>query len=261
VVAASPPPTSATGAGASDRYLAGVSSAGTSVTIWNLTDHDTPPIKWSEPGQAISSISWDRQDNLWVVLRNSSIFMLSAVTGKATSASFNGLGTGTLISLSVAPDGVRVALIVQSASGAQQVEMTGIDRGSCDVNCGRRESLAGQLQLVQGPLALGGPDIADAISLAWYNQDNLCVLDQSGSTSDLYEVPVTGGSPSGAYPVSASGPTPSSAYPESIAAGNTANVLVAGMSNGQLMITTGLGEVWQPLGPGVAPAYSVSPDV
>jgi hypothetical protein len=191
------------------------------------------------------------------VLRDSSIYVLSAATRKVTPATFDGLGSGSVTSLSVAPDGVRAALIVQNESGTQeQVELAGIDLGDCRVNCTRSDSLGGgQPVLVQGP-TLGGPSIADPTSLTWYNKDNLYVLDQAGSATDLYEVPVTGGSPSSPYQVSA-GPSGSNAVAETIAAASTQNVLVAGMSNGQLLISTGLSEGWQPLGPGSAPAYSV----
>jgi hypothetical protein len=255
MVAASPLPTSSSSTQTTGRYLAGVS--GSTVTIWNLAAHGAAPFKWSQQGQSISSISWDRQDNLWVVLHDSSIYVLSAATRRVTPATFDGLGSGSLLSLNVAPDGVRAALIVENASDTQeQVELAGIDLGDCRVGCTRSNSLGGgQPVLVQGP-TLGGPSIANAISLAWYNQDNLYVLDSAGSTSDLYEVPVTGGSPSSPYPVSVS-PNSTSAQAQSIAAGNGQNVLVAGMSNGQLLISTGLNEGWQLLGPGSMPAYSV----
>jgi hypothetical protein len=260
-------PLTAVAASPDGDYLAGVSTGHNSVSIWNLNAHSAAPSKWSAQGQTISSISWDRQDDLWVVARNnatqaSSIYVLPAATGQATAAMFS--VSGTVLSLSVAPDGVRAALIVQSGSGAQQVELAGIYRGGCQDNCGRPNSLVPEL--IQGP-PLGGPDITDAISLTWYNRDNLYVLDKTGPTSALWEVPVSGRSPSGPDQVlvpsgsSQVSPGASGAYAETIAADNTDNVLVAGMSNGQLLISPGLNQPWQLLGAGAgsAPAYGVNP--
>jgi hypothetical protein len=83
------------------------------------------------------------------------------------------------------------------------------------------------------------------------------VVDNSQAVSELWEVPVTGQAPNGPYPISVS--SASTAYAESIAADNKENVLVAGMSNGQLLVSSGFGEAWQALGSGSAPTYGVNP--
>jgi hypothetical protein len=243
-------------------YLAGVSSAGDMVTIWNLKDRDAEPVKWSEQGQKIGSISWDRRDDLWVVVHNSSntsssIYVVSPA-GTATLASFSG---GTVVSLSVAPDGVRAALIVQTGSGSgaqQQVELAGIVRAACGSSCREPGSVAAYT-LSQGP-PLGGASITDAVSLAWYDKDDLAVLDNSEPASDLWEVPVSGRPPLGPYQVSAgSSATASSGYADSIAAYGAGNVMVVGMDDGQLLYSAAFGQQWQGLGSGTAPAYSANP--
>jgi WD40 repeat protein len=271
---ASAQPVSMVAASPDGGYLAGVSPSNNSVSIWTLKTPSAPVLKWSQSGQTVNSISWDRQHDLWIVTRDSStqkdsVFMLSAMTGKVTLATF--ASSGNVLSLSVAPDGVRAALIVQNGSGAQQVQLAGIERAVCPTGTGSACKPPGSVDvaLSQGP-QLGGPSVIDAISLSWYDQDNLAVLNQDGAASDLLEVPVSGRSPSGPYTVSlpaASGSDTSSSsgvYAESIAAGNLANVLVVAMSDGQLLYSqpqysTGFNnEVWRELGPGSAPAYGVS---
>jgi len=242
------------------NYLAGVSPGRDSVSVWNMTTQGVV-FKWSWQGQTISSISWDQQDDLWVVVRNksaqtSTIYMLSMTTGRETTATFP--GSGTVLSLSVAPDGVRAALIVQSESGTQQqVELAGIERVACGATCRFPGSVA--VTLAVGP-PLGGPDITYATSLAWYDQDDLAVIDMNGPISYLWDVPVSGRSPNPPRQVSApSGSTAASAasspFAESIAADNTGSVLVVGMSDGQLLYSAGFGQPWQVLGTGSMPAY------
>jgi hypothetical protein len=243
-------------------YLAGVSAGLNQVTIWSLSAHGGTPVKWDPPGQTIYSISWDRQDNLWVVThddssQNNSIYVVSAATGKATLATFGvqGNGQGNVLSLSVAPDGVRVALIVQNNPGTQRVELAAIEREACQSGAGCRYPGSVDVTLAQGP-PLGGSSITEPTSVAWQDEDTLYVLDNSQPTSDLWKVPVSGRPATGPDPVLMS--SGSSAYAESIAA-DTGNVLVAGMSNGQLLISSGFGEGWQVLGPGSAPAYGINP--
>ena len=187
-------PLAATAASSDGQYLAGVSAGRGSLSIWSLGTRGGPQQKWSPQGQTISSISWDLQDDLWIVTHSnstltSSIYMVSAATGKATPVIY---GSGNVVSLSVAPDGVRAALIVQNQSGSQQVDLAGIYRGTCQVSCRRPNFVIPEL--IQGPV-LGGPGITDAISLAWYNQDNLYVIDKTQSTSALWQVPVSGRPP------------------------------------------------------------------
>jgi hypothetical protein len=258
-------PMSMVAASPGNGYLAGVSTGRNAVRIWSLSAHSAvPAVKWTPQGQTIDSVSWDRQNDLWIVTsdgstQNTSIYMLSAVTGKVTFATFG--GPGNVQSLSVAPDGVRVALIVQNGSSTQQVELAAIERVTCETGTGCKVPGSVDVTLAQGP-PLGSPSVVDPTSLTWYDKDNLYVLDDSGSTSDLWDVPVTGRQPTDADPVlvqSGSGQVPYGVHAQSIAADSSDNVLVAGMTNGELLFSAGINQLWRPLGSGSAPAYAVNP--
>ena len=188
--------------------------------------------RWSAPD--ITALSWDRNDNLWLV-EDGSIFMASASGGKpAPVAEF----AGSVTDLSIAPDGVRIAIIVQNDTGSSQLELaavnpSGIASGppaSGDIGTPSAHPYLSQAV----PL---GPNITDPTSLTWYDADNLLVLDHSSDGNMLWEVPVDG--------QQASGPqlTPPGAV--SIAANGAANALVAGLSDGRLAVSTGLSVQWQ----------------
>lgn len=258
-------PMSMVAASPGDRYLAGVSTGRNTVRIWSLSAHSAAPaVKWIPSGQTINSVSWDRQNDLWIVTsdtsaQTNSIYMLSAETGKVTLATFG--GQGNVLSLSVAPDGVRVALIVQTSASTSQVELAAIERSTCGSGTGCKWPGSVDVTLAQGP-PLGSTSVTNATSLTWYDKDDLYVLDKDGSSSDLWDVPVTGRQPTGPDPVqvpSGSDQIASSVYAESITADSSENVLVAGMSNGELLFSALINELWQPLGPGSVPAYTVNP--
>ncbi len=199
--------------------------------------------RWNAPD--ITALSWDRNDNLWLVEQNS-IYMVSASGGKpAQVAEFAGMVTD----LSVAPDGVRIAIIVQDGTGSQlelaAVNPSGIaseQPASGDIGTPSAHPYLSQAV----PL---GPNITDPTSLTWYDADNLLVLDHASGGNTLWEVPVDG--------QQATGPqlTPPGAV--SIAADGAGNALVAGLSDGRLAVSTGLSVQWQPLldQPGQDPAY------
>jgi hypothetical protein len=188
--------------------------------------------RWSAPD--ITALSWDRNDNLWLV-EDGSIFMASASGGKpAPVAEF----AGSVTDLSIAPDGVRIAIIVQNDTGGSQLELaavnpSGIASGppaSGDIGTPSAHPYLSQAV----PL---GPNITEPTSLTWYDADNLLVLDRSSDGNMLWEVPVDG--------QQATGPqlTPPGAV--SIAANGAANALVAGLSDGRLAVSTGLSVQWQ----------------
>ncbi len=185
--------------------------------------------RWAAPD--ITAISWDQSDNLWVV-EGGGVYMVSA-DGKPTAVTGAG---GTVTDLSVAPDGVRVALIVQGAAGGSQLELAAINPSG----------VAGE-QPTSGPpsahpyisqAAPLGPNITDPMSLTWYDTDNLLVLDHSSGGNTLWEVPVDGQQATSQLP-------PEGAI--SITADGAANALVAGLSDGALAVSTGLGVQWQDL--------------
>jgi lipoprotein LpqB-like beta-propeller protein/sporulation and spore germination protein len=133
-----------------------------------------------------TSLSWDVHGNLWVATE-SQIFEIPGA-GSRPPASPTLLPVqvpkyphGKFLALRVAPDGVRVALIVHAGS-ATTIQVAAISKLS-DITY-----LAQERQML--PV---GPDIAHPIALTWQNPDHLLVLGQQGATRTvLYQVPLDG---------------------------------------------------------------------
>jgi hypothetical protein len=190
-------------------------------------------------GSGVTALSWDRNDDLWVA-ENGNVFM-APVNGQALPVS---PVPADVTDLSVAPDGVRIAFIVQDGSSSV-VDIGAIIRG------GQSQGQRG-LPSQALPISLTvqvGPGLTQARSLAWYDADDLIVL-AGTSPPALSVVPVDG------QASSISQPAPIGA--DSITADGDMNALVAGISSGggTLAVSTGLEGPWQPLGvPGQNPAY------
>jgi len=156
----------------------------------------------------------------------------------------NGFPPGSkILGLSIAPDGVRVAAIVHTASGSE-VELAAIDSGRLgsgqSANPFQRTSIGPPVQL--------GPNITNPIALTWYDADDLLVLDGAGDQTLLWEVPVDG-QPATKLP----GVLPGAI---SITANSARNALVVGMTQNRMEVSAGLEGPWQPLGSGgQSPAF------
>jgi hypothetical protein len=197
---------------------------------------DTPRLT----GGGVTALSWDRNGNLWVA-QNGGIVMLPATGKGELHVGFN----GDVSDLSVAPDGVRIAFIAQTGGAPSSgIYLAAIGGGT---------QVSGQLGSPTTRLAITnyaalGPNLAEPTSLAWYDADDLIALSDAGTGNTLSEVPVDG-QQAQVLQVQEPGVT-------SITADGTANVLVAGLSGGNLAVSTGLEGPWQPLGePGQDPAY------
>jgi hypothetical protein len=194
-------------------------------------------------GSGVTALSWDRNDDLWVA-ENGDVFIVpvngQAVNGQAIPVS---PVPADVTDLSVAPDGVRIAFIVQNGS-TSLVDIAAIIRQSSQEQRGSpSEALLISLTVQVGP------GLVQARSLAWYDADDLIVL-AGVSSPALWVVPVDGQAPS------ISQPAPIGA--DSITADGAMNALVAGISSGggTLAVSTGIEGPWQPLGvPGQNPAY------
>jgi hypothetical protein len=186
----------------------------------------------------ITALSWDRDDNLWVAAQGGSVYMLPATATSPEAVTLD--GGGDVNDLSVAPDGVRIALIVSG-----QLEVAAINQSESQAP-GPRGVPSVHLMISSGvPL---GASVTDPIALTWYGADDLIVVNRASSGNALWEVPVDG--------QQAQGPQPTPTGTISITADGTANVLVAGLTHNQLAVSTGLKGPWQPLGePGHDPAY------
>jgi Lipoprotein LpqB beta-propeller domain/Sporulation and spore germination len=212
--------------GHDEVYVVSLPGAATSLPAtprWSTTD--------------ITALSWDRTDDLWVAA-GGFIEMLPS-TGKAPVPVQ--YGAGTVLDLSVAPDGVRVALIVRNGS-QRQIELAAITQPV-------QESGTKPPSPAVPKLPLGttlAPNISAPASLDWYTTDDLVALGGAGQKT-LYEVPVDG------QPATAETTPPGAA---SITADGMANVLVIGLVGGHLDISPTLEGPWEQLAnPGQDPAY------
>jgi hypothetical protein len=221
------------------KYLALVSSGNQDLYVGTLSGQAASfRGKPRLSGGGITALSWDRGDDLWVV-QDGAIVMLPAGSKGQISVQTD----GNVSDLSVAPDGVRIAYIAQTA-GLTALYLAALGAG---------QQSTGQLGAAATHLAIRdvasiGPNLAHPASLAWYDADNLVVLNDATPENPLWEVPVDGQQPQ-QLPVAPSGVT-------SITADGAANVLVAGLSGNSLAVSTGLDGPWNPLGePGQNPAY------
>jgi hypothetical protein len=194
-----------------------------------------------EIGSGVTALSWDRNHDLWVA-ENGDVFMVP-VNGQTTSVNTSAL-PGNVTDLSVAPDGIRIALIVQNGSSSV-VDLAAIIHGGQSAQ-GQRGLPSETVSLTEPAVHLG-PDLVQPEDLTWYDADNLIVL-TGGSGPRLSEVPVDGQQ---SYNSQLAPPGT-----DSITANSEMNALVAGLPGEQLAVSTSIEGPWQFLGVhGQNPAY------
>ena len=223
------------------KYLAVVPPGRDAVYIVNLPGSATSlPGKPRLSAPGITALSWDRSDNLWVA-QDGSVDMLPPGGKAPVVVMFNG---GMITDLSVAPDSVRIALIVQTGS-ARELVVAAIGPPSTSGTINTKPNTVISPALGSGTAL--APNLTRPVSLAWYNADNLIALNGVSGQYVLWEVPVDGQAATAAF-------TPKGAA--SISADGSANVLVAGLDGGHLAVSPGLEGPWQQLAnPGQDPAY------
>jgi hypothetical protein len=197
-----------------------------------------------QPGAGYLALSWDPADNLWttregqiVVLRGGTAIGTVLPPVRVTAA--NGLAqNGTFTGLRIAPDGVRVALIV-----------AGVDLyiGAISWQAPTRAGGAPSITIMLSPFRASGGDLQ---SVAWYGADNVVTLDQAGQAGPVVtEYPVSGGTP----------PPPIQGEPGMMSLTVcSGGLLVAGLSHGGLVYDTTLNGAWAPLrneSGGTVPTY------
>lgn len=172
------------------------------------------------PGTSLTSLSWDNLGNLWVVGRvghKSGVWVLPGGQAQAVPVT----GGDDVIGLRVAPDGNRVAMIVRMGKSVQ-LQLAAIRHDSNSF------WLTSTTQL--------GPSLPALTALTWFGEDHLLAVTGSGSSSQLWLVPVDGGSPTslvrtpGILTVTAAGP---------------GNPYYVGLAGGRLEAAAG---PYQPLG-------------
>ncbi|HEY1671064.1 MAG TPA: LpqB family beta-propeller domain-containing protein, partial [Streptosporangiaceae bacterium] len=225
------PPLTMVTASPDGKYLAGYSTEGNSLTVWSA-DQAKPVSTTSLAG--VTSIGWDRRNFLWVAQGNATTVVQVINGSKPTSITNN--FPGKILGLGIAPDGVRVAAIVQPKSGPPEVELAAIDSGVPS---------PGQLSAPVDRMSIGenvqlGPNVTNPVALTWYDADDLLVIDGAGAETSLWEVPVDG-QPATKLPGALPGAI-------SITANRAQNILVAGLTGNRLEVSAGLAGPWQPLG-------------
>ena len=223
------------------KYVAVVASSGGDVYLGPVADGTAALLKTPRlTGGGVSALSFDGNDDLWVA-QSGAILMLPPTTkGQVQVASL-----ANVSDLSIAPDGVRIAFVAQPAGAtAPGLYLAAIGGGQQDT--GQLGPTATHLTLRQ--VVSLGPNLLRPASLAWYDADDLVVLNASPAGNTLWDVPVDG-QPAQDLPFTPSGVT-------SITADGDANVLVAGLSGNNLAVSTSLQGPWNQLGePGQSPAY------
>jgi hypothetical protein len=224
---AAPPPT----AGLPEVAAAIGSGGGCELLVGPRTLHS---YQLSTSGGSCTSLSWDGNGNLWAVADGRIWLLAHSKSPVAVSAPVNVPADGRsrtadVLSLRLAPDGVRAALLVKTGAGTRMM-LAAVS--------------------YHGPTAAFGPAIdagpANPTALAWYTPYDLLVLTASG----IMEVPMTGGSgqlvgsvPAGAVSIATDG---------SVVAVSAA----IGTDQSEIYTSTNLGTSWSPRPmAGSLPAY------
>ena len=227
------------------RYLAGV--GGTTLYTTSLAEAAKPHASESAralqarmTGTAVTSVSWDRSDHLWVT-GSSGGKPRVWILGPSGDKRIVGLPPNirAVTALRVAPDGVRVAMIASvstRASGGRGLQKEVLLGAIFQSNGQVMLSSAGQI----------GADLSHPSALSWYDADHLLVVNQVPPGPQLAEVPVDGDRSS------SQGIEPDMT---SIAAAGPGNSLFASLQTGHMARSLGLGELWNPFAPGRAVTY------
>jgi hypothetical protein len=224
------------------KYAAGVSPSRNTVYVWAAGG--TKPAS-TLPASGVSAISWDRRDYLWITQGDSTSVVAQVGSG---SHEISNLFGAKITGLSIAPDGVRVAAIVQTGGGASELQLAAIDSAAPVTASSQLTSPLTHTSI--GPAVQLGPNVNNPIALTWYDADDLLVLDGTPNGTELWEVPVDG-QPATKLP----GVLPGAI---SITANSAQNALVVGLKGGLMEVSASLEGPWQPLGShGQNPAFQV----
>jgi Lipoprotein LpqB beta-propeller domain/Sporulation and spore germination len=200
-------------------------------------------------GAGYMTMSWDPADNLWATTGDQ-IVMLRGTANPAQAqgqpvtvnvVSSDGITPvgGQFTSLRVAPDGVRVAVIVNE---------TALDFGAIVWQQGARPTEE-TIEIVLSPFYVTASGVTTFSSVTWYGSDNVITLGDPGSSApSLTEYPVNG---------SSSTSIPAQPRIQSITASwGSPLPLIAGLAKGGgVTYDASLTGSWNSLGSGVSPAY------
>jgi Lipoprotein LpqB beta-propeller domain len=230
------------------RYLAGLAGSPGALTLYTSSlaaaakphaSSTARALQTRMSGVSITSLSWDRYDNLCVAGTSGGkprVWMLAASGGKPVSVGLPA-HVRSVTALRVALDGVRVAMIASVVTSNGTPPQTEVLLGAIvETNSQVTLSSAGQI----------GADLAAPSALTWYDADHLLVVNEAASGPQLEVVPVDGDRSS--YQSIEPGMA-------SIAAAGPGNSLFAGLQGGHLARSAGLGELWTQFASGRAVTY------
>ena len=229
------PPLSSIAISPKGPSFAGIAAGGAAVYFGAL-GRGAALKRWRPTSGSCTSVSWDTRGDLWITA-GGSVWMLPPNGGSAALVVLPVPPGANVTDFMVAPDGVRVVMIVH-------------DGPSSHVEVGAITHSGQAVTMQQQPVTIGA-GIPQPDALAWYGTDDVVVLADSGSSSSaqLYEVPLNGGPPTiiaapGA-PVSVTALSP---------VGSAADIAV-GLPGGKIMVSTGLGAFQPTRAAGQFPAY------
>ena len=188
-------------------------------------------------GGGFTSLSWDKNDNLWAAGSVGVVIVSAAAKAVGTLSSVViqsqgdacGSDLGDVTAVRVAPDGVRVALVF---GGPQQALAFGAIVTPSQPTTAQNPQLA-NVQL--SPFVVCRPP-GTFKELSWYGAENVIALAENGNA--LTEYPVNGGTPTSL--TRTPGINSIAAYYGDGKHGG----LVAGMDDDAMSVDTGLGGVW-----------------
>lgn len=151
-----------------------------------------------------TALNWDGNGNLWVTSGTTFYLLSPGALGlppsreKVSSISLGLRPSDTVSSFQVAPDGVRVAMIVRSGKGSE-VFVAAISTNPT-APAGPSVAPAAEYYLAQSEKQSQskvrvGSDIADPLALAWQGPDDLLVLGSrvaGGTKRYVFQVPLNG---------------------------------------------------------------------
>jgi hypothetical protein len=205
-------------------------------------------------GSGYTSMSWDAGNDLWATAGGELYTMAGNVTEQSAKrpeaapvqvnvVQFSGEAEADPINaVRVAPDGVRVALVIGGATG------TSLAFGAiADQTPGAtRPGQPGLTQIMLSPFYVQGGATSFS-QVTWYGPDNVITLGTTpgGQGPVLTEYPVNGGSSS---PISSDPAITSITTSEG-------SELIAGAKDGVMLADASTSGVWASVGDGTAPAY------
>jgi hypothetical protein len=209
------------------RSIAGISAGGTVVYVGGLSRNAPMRLQWRSESGSCTSLSWDRQGDLWITA-GGSVWMLPPGSTNGPVQVSPSAGE-QVTAFRVAPDGVRAVMIVHGTFGTQ-VQLAAIVHSGGSASIGQTVTI--------------GAGITDPEALSWYDANDVIVLARTSSGSQLEDVPLNGGQP-----------TPIAGEGNIVSVTATSPEIAIGLSGGQIMVSANLGAFANTPATGQAPVY------